>query len=174
MTMHPSALPVDPSPASVGDMQRLVSAQLSLPSRLGHVSLLIVSLMMAAGIGSLWATEPALPPRTQLGFALIVAGSIAWAMFATWVLARRRILFGADRVVAATMGLVFSTIGATGMMALGYWGGVGRGAYAGAVMHGALSGMAALLLVKARRRVEVLSRRRQELDHRLATRGIHP
>jgi hypothetical protein len=173
--MHSSELPpIDLPRVSVPDIQRLASAQLSLPSRIGHVVLLAVSLMMAVGVGSLWATEPSLPSRTQVAFGLIVGVSIAWAIFATWVLARRRVLFGADRVLAATMGLMFSAIGAVGMATLAYWGGLEKSAYAGSVVHIALGGLAAVLLVRARRHVEALSRRRRELDEQLASRGIKP
>jgi hypothetical protein len=155
---------IDEPRISVPDVQRLAAAHLSLPSRMGHVVLLLVSLLMAVAVGSLWATEPSLPPRTQAAFALMVGIAIAWAMFAAWVLARRRVLFGADRVLAATMGLTFSVVGTLGLTALGYWGALGSGAYLGAVLQLGLAGAAAVLLVRARRRVADLSRRRQALD----------
>ena len=172
MTMHSSAVPpFDVPRVSAADIQRLAAAELSLPSRIGHLVLLGVSLLMAIGVGSLWATEPSLPPRTHVAFALIVGVAIAWVFFALWVLARRRVLFGSDRVLAATMGLVFSSAGAVGMAALGYSGAAGPGAYAGAAMHLALAGVALVMLSKARRRVEALSRRRRELEAQLANRN---
>lgn len=155
----------------VADIQRLAAAELSLPSRIGHVALFVVSVMMAAAIGSLWATEPSLPPRTHLAFAIIVGAALAWAIFALWVLARRRLLFGADRVLAARMGLTFSAVGAAGMGALGYWGGLGRGAYLGALVQAALCGVALVLLVRAQRHVAALARRRREIEDQLAGRG---
>jgi hypothetical protein len=156
---------------SVPDVQRLAAAQLSLPSRLGYVLLLLVSLLMAVAIGSLWATEPSLPPRTQAAFALIVSIALAWVIFAAWALARRRVLFGRDRVLAATMGLTFSIVGAMGLAALGYWRALGSGAYVGAILQLGLAGAAARLLVKARQRVAELSRRRQALDEQLSARA---
>jgi hypothetical protein len=165
---------IDSPRPSVADIQRLAAAQLSLPSRIGHVLLLVVSVMMAAAIGSLWATEPSLPPRTHVAFAIIVSVAVAWAIFALWVLARRRVLFGADRVLAARMGLTFSAVGAVGMGALGYWGDVGRGAYLGALVQAALCGVALLLLVRAQRHVAALARRRRELEEQLAGRGSGP
>jgi len=161
---------IDVPRPSVADVQRLTAAQLSLPSRLGYVLLLVVSLMMAAAIGSLWATEPLLPARTHVAFAAIVGVALAWAIVALWVLTRRRVLLGADRVIAARMGLVFSAAGVLAMVALGYWGRAGRGAYLGALMNALLAAVAAVLLVRARRRVTALTRRRQELEE-LATRG---
>jgi hypothetical protein len=163
---------IDSPRPSVADIQRLAAAQLSLPSRMGHVLLLVVSVMMAAAIVSLWATEPSLPRRTHVAFAVIVSAALAWAIFALWVLARRRVLFGADRVLAARMGLTFSAVGAVGMGALGYWGEVGRGAYLGAVVQAALCGVALVLLVRAQRHVAALARRRREIEDQLAGRGL--
>lgn len=160
-----------PPGAAIADMQRLAAAHLSLPSRLGHTVLLVVSLTVATAIGSLWATEPALPARAHAGFAAVVGIALAWAAFAGWVLARRRVLFGADQVLAATMALAFTALGAVGFVAVGYWGGAGRAAYVGALVHAALFGVAAVLLVRARRRVDSLSRRRRELEQQLGRQG---
>jgi hypothetical protein len=157
---------IDSPRPTVADIQRLAAAQLSLPSRIRHVVLLVVSVMIAATIGSLWATEPSLPPRTHVAFALIVSAALAWAIFALWVLARRRVLFGTDRVLAARMGLTFSAVGAVGMAALGYWGGVGRAAYLGALVQAALCAVALVLLVGAQRHVASLARRRREIEDR--------
>ena len=159
--------PIDSPRLSVADIQRLAAGQLSLPSRLGHALLLVASLTMTAAVGSLWATEPFLPARTHAAFALLTGIGVAWSLFAAWVLARRRLLLGRDRVVAARMGLVFSALCAVGMLAVGYWGGVGRSAYVGALVQSVLCGVAAVLLVKARRHVESLSRRRRELERQL-------
>jgi hypothetical protein len=158
---------IDAPRPSVAEAQRLVAAQLSVPSRLGHVLLLGASLTVATAVGSLWATEPSLPPRTHVTFALIVTAAAAWAVFAAWVLARRRVLFGAERVLAAKMGLIFAALSALGMGALGYWGGLGRGAYLGALLQTLFCGLAAVLLMRARRHVEALSQRRQELEGRI-------
>jgi hypothetical protein len=163
-----SPQPIDSPRPSVADIQRLAAAQLSLPSRMGHALLLVISLMMAAAIGSLWATEPSLPTRTHVAFAVILSAALAWAIFSAWVLARRRVLFGADRVLAARMGLTFSALGAVGMAALGYWGEAGRSAYLGALTQTALCGLAAGLLVRARRHIGALSRRRRQIEEQLA------
>ncbi len=64
---------------SVSDIQQLAAAQLSRPSRLGHALLLVASLTMALAVGSLLATEPALPMRTKVAFALIVILALAYA-----------------------------------------------------------------------------------------------
>ena len=169
MNMLPeSQQPVDSPRPSVGDIQRLAAADLSLPSRIGHTLLLVMSLIMAAGVVSLWATEPSLPPRTHMAFAFIVGCALTWSIFAAWVLARRRVLLGADRVLAAKIALSLSTLGAIGMAALGYWGEAGRGAYLGALMQTALAVVAAVMLIRARRRFEALSRRRREIEEQFA------
>jgi hypothetical protein len=153
---------------SIAELQQIAAAHVALPSRMVHVCLLAASLTMAVAIGSLWATEASLPPRTQVAFALIVAIAVAWAIFAAWVLARRRVLYGADRVIAARMGLAFSALGAAGMAALGYWGGLGSGAYTGALVQIGFSAAAGVLLARARRHVDALTRRRRELETQLA------
>jgi hypothetical protein len=171
MTLSSSEFHTPDSPRiSIADVQRLAAGELSLPSRFGHALLLVVSLTMAVAVGSLWATESSLPMRTQVAFALIVAVALAWSVFAAWVLTRRRVLFGSDRVVAATMGLAFSALFAAGMLAVGYWGGFGRPAYAGALVESLFCGAAGVLLVKARRRVAALARRRKALEHQLGVR----
>ena len=163
-----SQQPIDSPRPSVADIQRLAAANLSLPSRMGHTLLLVMSLMMATAVGSLWATEPSLPRRTHVAFGFIVSTALAWAMFSAWVLARRRVLFGADRVLAARLGVTFSAVGAAGMAALGYWGEVGRGGYLGALVQTALCGVAMALLVRAQRRVKAISRRRRQIEEKFA------
>jgi hypothetical protein len=163
MTSAPST-PFDSPRPSVADVQRLVAARVSLPSRVGHALLLVAALTMATAVGSLWATEPSLPARTRIAFALIVSIALAWAAFATWVLRRRQVLFGADRVVAARMGFVFSAIGTAGLATAGYASGAGRAAYIGAAAESTLCVAALILLVRARRHVEAMRRRKQELE----------
>jgi hypothetical protein len=163
--------PADVPRVSIADVQRLAAGELSLPSRFGHALLLVVSLTMAVAVGSLWATEPSLPMRTQVAFALIVSVALAWSVFAAWVLTRRRVLFGSDRVVAARMGLAFSGLFTAGMLAVGYWGGVGRPAYVGALVESLFCGAAGVLLVNARRRIVVFERRRKELERQLGISG---
>jgi hypothetical protein len=162
--MIESQRPVDPPRPSIADMQRLTAAELSLPSRLVHTLLLAVSLTMVAAIGSLWATEPSLPFRTHIAFGCIVSIALAWAMFAGWVLARRRVLLGADRVLAAKIGVTFSALAALGLGALGYWGNGGRGAYLGALAQSGVCGVAWVLLIRAQRRFDDLKRRRRRIE----------
>jgi hypothetical protein len=151
---------------SIADVQRLAAGQLSLRSRVGYAALLVTSLTMVVGVGSLWATEPALPARTHVAFAMIVAMAAGWSVFAAWVLSRRRILLGTDRVIAATIGVAFSAVASVGTFALGYWGGGGSAAYAAALIDAGLCLVAVVFWLRARRRLEMLMRRRRALEFR--------
>jgi hypothetical protein len=152
---------------SVTEVQQLVAGHLSARARWGYVLLLLVSLAVAVAIGSLWATEPTLPVRTQLAFAVIEGIAFGWVVFALWVLHYRRPLFGVDRVIAARMGLGFSLLGAAGMLGVGYLASMGRPAYVAAGIELGLAALAAGLLIRARRRMAQLQHRRQEIEGRL-------
>jgi hypothetical protein len=85
---------------------------LSLRRRMVTVAALLGGLAAAAVTGLLWATEPALPLRTQVAFAGIVVIGLAWAGYGAWALTRRTPLFALERVVAAWLG-----VGATAILA---------------------------------------------------------
>ncbi len=159
---------------SAADVRRLVAAELSLPSRLGHTMLLVVSLGGAGVTGALLATEPALPLRTSIALAAMVAVGLSWAAFATWVLTRRRVLLAEHRVVAARMATGFTALFTLGAWGIGRWGEFGRGADAAVAVGLVMLAVAVSVLVRARRRFHELSRRRAELERRLADRGGAP
>lgn len=153
---------------SVVEIQRLLASELSLPSRLGHTLLLVGTLSAAAGLGSLLATEPALPPRTQVAFLAGLGLTLSWSAFAVWVLVRRRVLFGSQRVVAARLAVACSALGTIGMLAAGCWTSAGTPAILAASVEAVFCAAAAVLLARARRRVRHLERRRRELEARMA------
>ncbi|MFF5494241.1 hypothetical protein [Streptomyces aquilus] len=65
------------------------------------------------------ATEPrALPTRTRAAFAALTAIGVAWAVFAAWVLGRRRPLFAQDRVLSARIALAATATTTLGAVAL--------------------------------------------------------
>jgi hypothetical protein len=152
-------------------MQRITSGQLSLRSRVGYLSLLVASLTMAAAIGSLLATEPILPARARLAFMVIVCISLAWAAFSAWVLSTRRVMFGRDRVIGARMALTFCVLSTVGMLALGAFGGVGRAAYLAAAAESVLCVVAGVVLLRAKRRVDILTIRKRQLEQRTRAQG---
>jgi hypothetical protein len=154
-----------PSPAVV-DMTRLLDAELSRPSRLRYVGLLLASMTMTVVVVSLWLTEPLLPTRTRVAFALMTAIGLSWAALAVWVLTTRRVLLGRDSVVAGRMAVTFTTMFVAGAVALGYLNG-GAAPYAAAAMGLGLLACAVALLVRAHRRVAHLTARREALEREL-------
>ena len=79
---------------------------LSLRRRVSYVIVALAGLLGSGVVGLLWATEPGLPPRTKIAFAVLVAIGVGWATFGTWAVTRRAPLFARDRVVAAWLGMV--------------------------------------------------------------------
>lgn len=144
---------------SVEDMTQRVKAEVAMPSRLGHTALMVAGLGMASLSTSLLLTEPALPGRTQAAFVIITAAGLAWAAFAGWVLARRRVLFGRQEIVAARLAVGMTAVFFAGAIALR------ERAGAGAVITAAVMCAAAIyLLWRAHQRVARLSERRRVLE----------
>jgi hypothetical protein len=165
-----SAMPA-PRP-SVDELRRFLAAEVALPSRIGYTALLLAGLGVAAAIGSLLATEPDLPARTRAAFAVIVGVGLAWAGFAAWVLARRRVLFASHRVIAARMGVAFSALFT--ICAAAVWhGGAHRqsGALAAFAVGAAMFAAAVLVLLGARRRVLEITARKREIERLLEREG---
>lgn len=90
------------------DMISQLSGRLSLRRRIATVVALLGGLAMAFVVSLLWATEPGLPPGTQLAFGAIVVVGLAWVAYGVWVLSRRLPLFALDRVVAGWLALAAS------------------------------------------------------------------
>lgn len=141
---------------SVADMQHLIAGELSLRSRIAYTALLLVSLGVAGAIGSLALTEPSLPQRTQIAFAMIVAIALSWVAYSIWVLTRRQVLFAGHRIIAGRMAVAFSALFVAGFAALGKYAAVGFGVVMLAVAVG--------VLVSARRRFRALMERRRALE----------
>jgi len=153
-----SALPT----GSAAALQRLVDAELSLPSRLGYVALLLAALTMTTVVGTLWATEPALPPRTQLAFGAIVAIGSSWVAFALRVLTHRRVLLARHRIVAGRMAVTFTSFFVLAALALGATTG-GSGPYKAAAVGIVMLAAAVVVLVHAHRSFDRLAARRDVL-----------
>lgn len=147
---------------SVEQMQRVLAAELSLRSRVAHTALLLAALLVAAAVGSLWLTEPTLPTRTHIAFALIVTIALAWVAYALWVLAKRRVLLAGHRVIASRMAVAFTGVFFAGSLILALQG--MRGAFSAAVMGASMLLIAITMLAHARRQFARLLARRQELE----------
>jgi hypothetical protein len=148
------------------DLRRLADTELSPKSRLGYVILLLVSLMMSGAIGSLWATEPLLPMRTHIAFAVMVAIGISWSAFALWTLSSRRILLAKHSVIACHMSVIFTSLYLIGALITGYAKG-GGAAFVAAGVGAAMLIAAMVLLRRARRKFAELIERRNVLARQL-------
>ncbi|MGW5556775.1 hypothetical protein ACWER9_06080 [Micromonospora sp. NPDC003944] len=82
-----------------------LGAPLSLRRRVFYLAVAFAGLTASALIGLLWATEPQLPMRTHVAFAVLVAIGLCWAAFGGWAVIRRTPLFARDRVVAGWLGV---------------------------------------------------------------------
>jgi hypothetical protein len=158
----------DSSSLETAHLPRLLDTELSRPSRLGHVALLLVSMAMTVVVVSLWLTEPALPVRTRVAFGAMIAIGMAWMVFAGWVLTTRRVLLGRDSVVAGRLAVTFTAVFVAGALLVGYSAG-GRAPFAAAAIGVGLLGVAVALLVRARRRVAALTARRDLLERELGS-----
>jgi len=143
----------------IREMQRRVRAEVAMPSRLAHTALLVAALATTATVASLWATEPSLPDRTKWAFAILLVIGAGWIAFATWVLTRRRVLLGQQRVVAARLALVAATAFVAGSIALRDQVGIGAVITAVAMLAAAAAAMAA-----ARRHVRRLEAKLRSLQ----------
>jgi hypothetical protein len=144
---------------TTADMQARIRREVAMPSRIRYTALLTAAAIMGTTIASLLATEPALPPRTKWAFAVLILIAACWAAFATWVLARRRVLYGRQRVAAARMAFTFTMLALGGSVALrehvGVW---------GIATTAGLALVAGSLLASARRHVAKLDAIRREID----------
>lgn len=144
----------------------LLDRELSTRSRVGHVLLLLAAAAMATITGSLWATEPALPTRTAAAFAIMTGMGLSWVAYAAWVLSTRRVLLGRQRVVAAGLATLFSGVALAGALATGLLAGM-PAAWPAALVFAGMTGLALVLLVRARRDYARLYRRREQLAQQL-------
>ncbi len=147
-------------------LQHLADKELSLKSRLAYIALLLAALMMTSIVDALWLTEPALPLRTQIAFALMTVIGASWVVFAVWVLKFRRVLLAYHSVVAGRMAVTFSAIFLLGALILGCIRG-GPAAYAVAMVGIAMLAAAIALLLRAHRRLARLVERRKTLEQQL-------
>ena len=148
-------------------VRRLADTELSVPSRLGHVALLLAALGMTILVVSLWLTEPALPLRTQLAFATMTAIGLSWSAFAIWVLTSRRILFARERIVAGRMAVTFAAVFTAAALAAAAATGAAAALAAGGTGMVMVT-VAVVILRRAHRTSARLMARRDVLERELA------
>ncbi|WP_423604758.1 hypothetical protein [Sphingomonas sp. MS122] len=144
-------------------VRRIAEAELSPAPRVLHGALLAVALTMTLVVVSLGLTEPDLPLRASLAFAVLAMIGMGWTGYAIWVLTRRRVLYARQRVVAARLAVTFTTIFTTGAFALGLAAKLPAGLVAGVFGLGLVT-LALLLLSRARRRLATLTARMRQLE----------
>ena len=153
----------------IDDLRRLTASELSLTARAGYLGLLLVAATMTVIVTALLVTEPSLPLRTSVAFGVLAGIGLSWIGFAAWVLSYRRILLGRHRLVAGRMAVGFSVLFCLGAVVVGY-ATSSRSAFVAAAMGAPMIVIATAMLVRARRRVEQLSKRRDELEQQLGRR----
>ncbi len=154
---------------SAEEIRRRLAAELGLPSRLRYAALLVAGLVVSGVSGALAATESGLPTRTRLALIGVFLGGAAWAVFAGYVLRRRRVLLATHRVAAAALGILMSGLFTAGALALGLSGAVpAGGALTAATVGGGMLALAVGAWLGARGRVRGLETRRREIERLLA------
>jgi hypothetical protein len=158
-----------PAPeVTAAEVRRRLASELALPSRLGYTALLLAGLTAAAVAIALLLTEEGLPARTRIAFAVMTLIGLAWATFAAWVLTHRRVLFALHRVIAMRMAVAFTAVFTGGALLVGLRSSSATAALSAAAFGAAMLSVALVLHARARRRVQELMLRRQELERRLA------
>lgn len=141
---------------------------LSWQQRARYVALLLLSMGIGMVLIALLATEPDLPSHTFAAFAGMALIAAGWAALATWVLTRRRPLYGRDRVVAGRMAVGFSGLFTAAACVVAVIGG-GSAALV-AIALGLLMTLVSIgLLMKARLKVRDLEAQRHELARQIVT-----
>ena len=157
-------------PATLADdLRQLTALELSLPSRLRYVALLLAASTMSAIVTALLVTETGLPMRTSLALGVLALMGLSWMTFAAWVLMRKRVLLAGHRIVAGRLAVVFTCVFVVGALGLGFM----RAAatpFAAAALGAVMLSVAVTMLVRAKRQFARLSQRRDELQ-RLLERG---
>lgn len=133
-----------------------------------YVLVLLASLTVTSLVGTLWATEPGLPLRTQLAFGGLVTLGAGWMAVTGYVLSRRRPLYAIDRVLATGMAVIASVLVGAASTAVAALRAGGLTSVTVAAVAATLAGTAIVLHARARAWRRRLLERRRELEHGLA------
>lgn len=140
----------------------MVRAQLSFRTKASHLALMIVAVGAIVALASILMTEPGLPRRTWWAMAAFGLLNSVWATYAGWVLSARRTMLSNHRVIAGRIAVAAAALFTLGSGALGAATGA-TAAYLAAAIGLVLTGFAAALLTRARRRHWMLQLRRDQL-----------
>lgn len=162
--------PPSPPVALTDDLRRLTALELSLPSRLRYLALLLAASAMTAIVIALLVTEPGLPTRTSVALGVMAVMGASWMTFAAWVLTRKRVLLGSHRIVAGRLAVIFSMVFVLGALSVGLTTSSGSPFMAAAIGAVMLS-VAVTVFARAKRQFDHLSKRRDELQRLLERRN---
>ena len=152
-----------PPATLVNDLRQLTALELSLPSRLRYVALLLGASTMTAIVIALLVTEPKLPLRTSVALGVMAVIGVSWIVFAVWVLTCKRVLLGSHRIIAGRLAVVFSTVFVIGALSVGVTTSQAS-PFAAAAMGAVMLSVAVTMFARAKRQFRLLSQRRDELQ----------
>src|SRR6186997_3144898 len=104
---------------AAADIQRILRAELSTKARAAYLGGLLCAATFAAALLSLWLTEPALPLRTHIAFAILVVINLSWSAFCWWALTRRKVLYARQGVIAGRLAVWWSAVFVAGALVVG-------------------------------------------------------
>jgi hypothetical protein len=152
------------------DLLALADAELSRASRLGQVALLLVFVLMSGVVGLLGVTEPSLPWRARIVFAVIGAIGVFSSVFAFRALSNRRALLARHRVIACRMAVASAAVIVLGASVIGFAKGVpsafGVAGFGVILLCGTIA-----LLRQENRKLSALTARRHALAQQLKAGG---
>ena len=152
-----------PPATLANDLRQLTALELSLPSRLRYVALLLGASTMSAIVIALLVTESKLPVRTSVALGVMAVIGVSWIVFAAWVLTRKRVLLGSHRIIAGRLAVVFSAVFVIGALSVGLTTSQSS-PFAAAAMGAVMLSVAVRMLARAKRQFVQLSKRRDELQ----------
>lgn len=141
---------------SADDIRQMLRAELSFKTRAAYLVGLLGTVSFAAALLSLWLTEPGLPLRTHIAFAILVTINLTWAGFCGWALTRRKVLYARQGVIAGRMAVLWCTVFVVGALVVGSTSGHVSGGLVAAASGLVFLGCAVLLLRRAAARHQQL------------------
>jgi len=150
------------------DVRRMLRAELSFRTRAAYLAALLLTTTFAIALLSLWLTEPHLPARTHVAFALLVMINMGWSALCAWALAQRKVLYARQGVMAGRLAVLWSAVFVVGAVAAGYASGRAGAGLLAALLGMLLLGAAILMLRRATVRHQQLLLLKQSLEDGMA------
>jgi hypothetical protein len=145
-------------------IQTLVRGQLSGRSKILHATVLVAAAAMAIVVTSIWITEPVLPLRTHVAFAVLVAIAVGWITHAVRVLTHTAILLAPHQVQAARLSMAACVLFLGGCLLAWMFVG-GQASQLASCSAAVMTGVSVVNHQRATRHYRALMRRRDALVH---------